>query len=291
MKRTLPFILVLCLALSAPALAGRITSTVLAHPVQQVYQANPTSDLTSIPCYMGYLGAGTAPVVAVPGVLCITPGCNEWPNYVAAARAGVPYTIKNVSFVKTTPQYTQCAGVFPAHTVTQQGTANIRKWWPLMYEIPSTTYTLTILYGTPDLFDDDGPTGPNPPAWVHMEQWTWHVDVDLYHLSLLLALFREVPFGRDEVPLISDEFLYEALQAKIVAAYNAAQAGDIPTAAFALSDFELEVMDACIGTSPAFPNPFGFGTGIANTPENPACCKLLVDAEYLFLSQFGMTAK
>lgn len=33
--------------------------------------------------------------------------------------------------------------------------------------------------------------------------------------------------------------------------------------------------------SPAFPNPTGPGTGIANTTENPACCKLLIDVEYI----------
>jgi len=42
------------------------------------------------------------------------------------------------------------------------------------------------------------------------------------------------------------------------------------------------VMDACITCSPPFPNPTGPGTGIANTTtENPACCKLLVDVEYI----------
>ena len=139
---------------------------------------------------------------------------------------------------------------------------------------------MTILYGTPVLFDDDGP-GPNPPAWAHVEQWVWHVDADLPHLSNLLELFHELPFGKDEVPLISDEPLYDALQDKIEDATDAFNAGDTATAAAILADFELEVMDACISVSPAFPNPTGPGTGIANTDENPACCKLLVDIEYI----------
>jgi hypothetical protein len=41
------------------------------------------------------------------------------------------------------------------------------------------------------------------------------------------------------------------------------------------------VMDGCIDDSPSFPNPTGPGTGIANSDENPACCKLLVDVEYI----------
>ena len=40
-------------------------------------------------------------------------------------------------------------------------------------------------------------------------------------------------------------------------------------------------MDACISVFAAFPNPTGPGTGIARHDENPACCKLLVDVEYI----------
>lgn len=160
-----------------------------------------------------------------------------------------------------------------------------------MYELPSTTFTLTILYGTPVLYDDDGP-GPNPPAWAHVEQWVWHVDADLPHLHDLLELFHELPFGKDEVPLISDEPLYDELQAKVAAAIAAANLGESATVGAILTDFELEVMDACINSSPAFPNPTGPGTGIANTDENPACCKLLVDVEYILQTTgFGQPDK
>ena len=134
------------------------------------------------------------------------------------------------------------------------------------------------MYGTPSLFDDDG-AGPNPPAWVHEEQWVWTVQADFESLSDLLAVFHELPFGQDEVPLISDEALYDALQAKIAAANAAFEGGDLASAGFILAEFELEVMDGCIDTSPAFPNPTGPGTGIANSDENPACCKLMVDVE------------
>ena len=208
-----------------------------------------------------------------------------------AAQAGVAYTIKNTTLVKQTPEFVQCNDVFPPHRVTQQGTPNIRLWWPLMYEVPSSTYTLTILYGTPTLFDDDGP-GPNPPAYVHVEQWVWHVDATLPSMSNLLELFHELPFGKDEVPLISDEPLYYALQEKIFFANEAYMAGDTATAADYLTDFELEVMDACIPVSPSNPNPTGPGTGIAQTEENPACCKLLVDVEYILQNTgIGMPSK
>ena len=279
MRRYMLLVLALAFLMSVPAMAGRITSTMIAH-LEQVYQACAA---TSVDCYCfrGYLVPEYDVISSAPGIRCIEPG-TDWGNFVGAAQetAPVEYTIKNVMLVKDCPEYVQCRDIFPAHTVTQQGTPNIRLWWPLMYEVPSCTYTLTILYGTPVLYDDDGP-GPNPPAWVHVEQWVWHVDVDLERLSLLLELFHELPFGKDEVPIISDEPLYYELQQKLYDAMIAFMMGDTAAAAMILADFELEVMDACIDVSPAYPNPTGPGTGIANTEENPACCKLLIDVEYI----------
>jgi hypothetical protein len=277
-------------------MAARVQSTALTH-FFTVFQCCPcptfvgTASDTVVNdicrCFKGYETlenplAGCPVIKAAPGVLCIDPG-DYWENYIAAAQVSprVEYTIKNTTFTKQTPEIVQCADVFPAHKVTQQGTPNIRLWWPLMYECPSTVFTLTILYGTPVAWDDDGPLGPNPPAWVHAEQWQWHVDADLDSLRCLLYLFHEIPFGKDEVPLISDEPLFKELLCKIDKAEDAFNAGDLATAAEWLSDFELEVMDACILDSPLVPNPTGLGTGIANSEENPACCKLLCDVEYI----------
>lgn len=288
-------LLVLCIVLvTAPAMAAKLASTPVVHTMD-VFQAYPgdsdprLADGALDNCWQGYLGneAGADTITSVPGILCIDPGCMAWCNFIAAAQSGVPYTIKSTTLTKATPSFVQCgtdangAPIFPAHVVNQQGTPNIRLWWPLMYEVPGTTFTLTILYGTGSLFDDDGRTGPNPPAWAHVEQWVWTVQADLESLSDLLELFHELPFGKDEVPLISDETLYLILQAKVAAAAAAFDECDLATASFILADFELEVMDACIDDSPAFPNPTGLGTGIANTNENPACCKLLVDVEFI----------
>lgn len=292
--KTLLLLLILCIAVTAaPAFAGRLTSTMLVHPMT-VFQAYPGSSSARLTdgelnrSWLGYLDQadGTDNTTAVPGILSIDPGCQAWCNYVAAAQEAPPisYTIKNTTLVKETPPFVQCgedAGgdpIFPAHTVTQQGTPNIRLWWPLMYEVPGTTFTLTILYGTGTLYQD---SPSNPPAWAHVEQWIWTVVADFESLTNELDLFHEIPFGKDEVPLISDELLYDALQLKLESAQAAYDDGDLATAGMILAEFELEVMDACINESPAFPNPTGLGTGIANTTENPACCKLMVDIEYI----------
>jgi len=287
MKKIIVLALLLTVVLSAPSLAGRIQSTMITN-LRQVYQVCSVLE-SDCSWWLGYKGQSGDVCTAAPGVLAIDPGGSKWPNFVTAANVSpaVEYTVKNVTLTKQCVDYTQCHGIFPTTPVTQQGTSNIRLWWPLMYETPSCQFTLTILYGTFDPFDDDGPTGPNPLAWVHAEKWIWHVNTDLEHLVLLLDLFHELPFGLDEVPLISDEILFEELRAKLAdptdgAIYWYETVGDTAKAADKLTDFELEVMDACIGEdSPPWPNPTGPGTGIANSTENPACCKLLVDVEYI----------
>lgn len=278
MRKIILLVLAMTIILAVPTMAGRIQSSMITH-LEQVYQACPGDSNDECTVFRGYEEPGDDVISAVPGILAIDPGPN-WENFIGAAQEGVPYTIKNVTLTKECPEYVQCNGIFPTGTITQQGTPNIRLWWPLMYEVPSCRFTLTILYGTPVLFDDDE-GGPNPPAWVHVEQWVWHVDTDLQRLSLLLELFHELPFGLDEVPLVSDEPLYDELQDLIADAIVAFENYNTAEAASFLTEFELEVMDACIGVSPEFPNPTGPGTGIAQTEENPACCKLLVDVEYI----------
>lgn len=283
MKKSLALI-ALMLLIAIPAMAARVASIPITHETQFVFQAyDGDSEGTDLE-FAGYLGTEEDVIDAVPGVLSITPGEN-WSNFVGAAQEvpAVPFTIKNVVLCKEHPSIIQCADVFPAGIICQQGTPNIRLWWPLMYEVPGTCWTLTILYGTSAPFDDDGPNGPNPPGYVHTEVWKWCVDANLDSMEDLLDLFHELPFGTDEVPLISDEVLFPVLQEKIEAISDAVDATppDNVTAGLILGDFEMEVMDACIPTSPLTPAPTGPGTGIAQTEENPACCKLLADAEFV----------
>lgn len=276
-KYLLPFAAVL-LVVSLPAFAARTATVPLTHPEMVVYQVYPGDSFGSEVAFAGYEGiVPTDLITVVPGILSIVPGDN-WANFVQAVRDSQPYSIKNVVISKTTPTLSQCADLFPARVVSLGGTPNVRLWWPLMYEVPGTTWKLTIVYGTTTPYDDDGLTGPNPPSYVHTEEWVWRVDASLDKIEQLLALFHEVPFGTDEVPLISDEDLLVALLDKVDVIRNAP---DLLTAQFAIADFEMEVMDACLPVSPQYPNPTGSGTGIANSIENPACCKLLVDAEYV----------
>jgi len=226
---------------------------------------------------LGYLGFFGDTISSVPGVLQIIPG-KDWCNYKQATQLCRESPPKNTTLTKVFDGFGQCRDMFPPVRVTQQGTPNIRLWWPLMYEPPTTTWTLDLLYATltPVQFP-----GESAPSYVHRDKWVWDMDASLESMKHLLELFHEVPFGLDEVPLISNEVLYPALQQRLdnIIAYVAA--GNTAAAGMALTDFEMEVSDACIAVSPSRPNPAGPGTGIANSFENPACCKLMVDAEYV----------
>jgi hypothetical protein len=284
---------VLCAASTATQ-AVMATTKSITHDPFLVYQAYPTLGpveladapvgdpsalFSSLRC-RGLNGWGEDVITAVPGILAIDPGTN-WSNFVSAATAGVAYTVKNVVLRKVAPQVIQCSETFsPGVKAVQQGTPNIRLWWPLMYEIPGTTWTLSITYGTPSWAD---PANPGHPSVVHTDVWTWRAEADIYSVQDLLAVFHELPFGLDEVPIISDENLYVALRIKLsdIAFQLIQTTPDLATAGDILVEFEMEVADACITESPATPRPTGGDTGIANDLDNPACCKLLVDAEYV----------
>ncbi|GEM_PF-521000 len=253
-------------------------SIAICEPV--LFQAYPGDSNGANVHYSGYLGQGGETISAVPGVFVLAPG-DRWENFVTAAQAGIAYTLKNVTLIKETPTFIQCDDVFTSMVVKQQGTAGIRLRWPLMYEAPGTRWTLTIQYGTSIPWDDDGIDGPHVAGYNHEDEWSWKVDASLHSMKLLLELFHEVPFATDEVPLISDEELYPELQARLDQIIALWEDGNTREAALALGDFEMVVSDACIPVSPRHPYPAGPGTGIAQTDENPACCKILVDAEYV----------
>lgn len=270
-------LLVVCLPRAALSAS---TSIVHVGQVFSAYQGNASGNQRT---WAGY--APTPPAAACyPGVLAIEPGGTQWPNYISAAQASTPYTITGVTLVKQTPATNQmCSNTYPAKTITQTGAANIRLNWPLLYEAPGSTWTLTINYDTPTLWDDDG-KGPNKASLNHTETWVWYLESDPQSLRNLLSLLHNVAIGTSGVPAISNEALYSNLAVWFEAAQSAYEAGDIATAAMIVADAELALMDACITAAPASPDPTGRQTGVIASVENPAFCKLISDIEYIFLS-------
>lgn len=293
MKKYLLLFVVALTVMSVAAFAARSASTYTpyAHDVLPVFQAYPGDSNGTNTEFLGYNGAGNDVITAVPGVLSIVPGTN-WANYVKAAQDGVPYFIKNVVLTKTIPFPQQCQDWFTSayqylglkQKVVQQGTPNIRTWWPLLYELPGVEWKLWISYGTYSAynpFPGFPAENPNQAGSAHQEEWYWKVDVTFDSISDALAVFHTLPFGLCEVPIISDEVCYVTLQDLIADAAAAYNAGDTVAASQALMAFDSIVNNSCITVCPPNSKVTGAGTGIANTYENPACCKLAADAEYL----------
>lgn len=221
------------------------------------------------------------PIKAVPGVLQIVPGhvdkngdgvidpkTERWSNFIFDAN----YSIKSTVLTKTEGQPAQCAmpGYYDGGYIAQRGTENIRTWWPLMYEAPGTKWELTIFYTVPG------------QLMVKKQTWTWTMDATLESMKNALALFHQLPFGLCQVPLVQDEVLYADLQSRLDEVAIAIAEEDWVGANDLMMDFEFQVVSACANpTSCPGQAPTGAGLGIVNTLQNPACCKLLIDAEYV----------
>ena len=281
MSKRLILIMAIALVSAGPARAARLQLLApIEHGPTLIYQCYPgNSQMTNLG-YAGCDGLRGDVTASVPGILRIIPG-PDWSNYIGAARSGVPYFVKNVVLTKIPAASIQCPTQFPATEVYQHGTDDIWLWWPLMYETPGTTWKLSIFYGTPYLWDDDGP-GPNPLSYVHQEIWRWEVAATAESMLCLLDLFHQMPFGIAEVPLVSNETLYPALKADMLALKQALDDNRLWDAHDILDELNSDIKDACRNVPPLTgPDPEGLEMGIANTPENPACCKLMTDAEYL----------
>ncbi len=292
MRKYLVLFAVALIVASLPAMAARLTTIPIQHEPLIVYQAYPGDSCVrpiKVPgdgdeppaitvcfrtqaMFKGNNGLDGDPITSVPGILQIIPGDN-WSNYVTiqdpATQTG--YAIKSVRLRKIIPEFLQCSWIYNGlPDVLQRGTDNIRLWWPLMYEAPGTRWILEIAWIVPG------------QLVLYNETWTWDLHADLVHLQHLMELLHELPWGTCEVPLISDSFLYWHMRS-IVDGIASAWPNDPIRALDWVLDLENLIIDNCISVCPPSPMPYDeLGRlGITNTDENPACCKLLIDVEYI----------
>ena len=305
--------------LAVVALAGRSSAQVeiqnipnVCPPITiyQAYDGNSASNTAPNGTDLfleGLLGFGADAITAQPGILSIVPDTNldgsyDWRKF-TRAQPGDVIQIKSVSLTKNELQslFYDCTDLPPELRAPREVTLNngdVRLWWPLVYEAPGTTFQLKITWvtGTRKQYP-----GEPEPAYFHQDIFQWIVKADFDHLLSLLALFHTYPFGTDQVPLISDENLVfiesqlaspgpprvwfplqgGTLTTLVENARDEFIAGRYDNARTLLEQFQSAVSTACIGTSPTAPVPTGDGTGTAETLENPACCKLVMDAQWI----------
>ncbi|MGI6296660.1 MAG: hypothetical protein ACOX3G_11290 [Armatimonadota bacterium] len=287
--KTLVFVLSGLLIACSAAFGARI----LSYPIYQdpiiLYSVYPgkTCDGAGNTVFKGLSNQPAQQVVeVVPGILAIDPGGTEptrgWSNFVSAGKnpGGPPdntWTVINVALQQKTPRYT-CSIPLEGPLYYRQGSDNIRRWWPLMYTLPGTEWVLTISYKT-KMWDDDGPAGPNLPSTAHQDVWTWRLETNLDSLQNLIKMFYQIPVGKCKYPLITGKDIYNDLLRRLdrIKSYPDANS---PQYIADLYDFILMVEDCCLTVDCGDCVPM---QGIQNTMENPACCKILADAEYIFL--------
>jgi len=222
----------------------------------------------------GLKGGVGDPITAVPGVLAFDSGPG-WRNFVRATEMCREARITNVTLRKLYQGNVDCPDYFAPVDLRQQGGANITDWWPLMYEPPTTNWTLTVTYDTATPVQFPGETRPSVH---HQDKWRWTVATDIEHMKNLIDLLHEVPAGNAQKPVLSNDALAKRLKAQLDEVDALVKAGQKGEAGMKLDTFILDLEDYCI-TDPCMPIQYGFG--IMNTLENPACCKLLLDAEYI----------
>jgi hypothetical protein len=199
----------------------------------------------------------------------------------------------------------KCPGVFQSQQYIQFG-SNIRTWWTLIYTSPGTTFTLELTVRcvrTTFPFDVE----------LHVDSWKWQVVVTNESLDRVIDVLHSNSISTSEIPCIAAENIYIALKRSVkdlkdlINTYRAATeepAKQNARNAAQNAVFNLESLiiafcafGDCFESSaanpggvffPVFPptndtqmSLSGMLTGILDTPENPCCCKLLVDIEKL----------
>jgi hypothetical protein len=186
----------------------------------------------------------------------------------------------------------------------------VRTWWSLNFTQPGTKFILevtSICRGT----DTAGGVPGNPV--IHVDRWTWRVTASVETLEHLIEMMHGGAISTLEIPCILAEDMYDALRNARGRLRDAIGGGDRTAVGNAIFDFEALIVANCVFAEvlnpvQAFPGPMQFGqpnfqppgnlaakvvigdvttgmAGIIDTIENPCCCKLLVDLEWIAIKQ------
>jgi len=226
--------------------------------------------------------------------------------------------VQSYRLTKVIPQSQKCPGTYQAQTYVQFG-GNIRTWWTLTYTSPGTTFTLELtVVCKRNVFPFD--------IELHVDRWRWRVVVTFQSLQAVIDLLHSGSLSTSEIPCIAAENMYIALKQSVLRVRRTFDGLDPATtsATIVVSDpnvqrvnaeneiFNLEALliafcafGDCFeaGTTtpggvffstfpPSNDTQMSFGgmlTGVLDTPENPCCCKLLVDIENLAIA-YGIVA-
>jgi hypothetical protein len=249
----------------------------------------------------------TPNVTVTPGVFCLGPTTNFRidVNRFATCPSGYgsPY-VQSFRLTKTVPGSQKVPNCYPPQQYIQFGAAGIRTWWALKYTQPGTTFVLEVTVRCLQ----NGSTRGRPE--IHMDRWVWQVGVEVATLGMVIDMLHSSALSVMEFPCIADERVYADLKQlarnlrEAAALTNETQRQLLGRAA--IMDLEFVILSECVwvdfvapefarGDGMGFTRPPGnlpSGTdwtpfddeedgGIIDSLENPCCCKLMVDVEYI----------
>jgi hypothetical protein len=196
--------------------------------------------------------------------------------------------VQSFRLKKEIPGSGKCPNTFAPRTFFQFG-SQVRTWWTLIFTQPGTTFTLELTVRC---------LTPNGMPQLHIDRWTWKVVATFESLRQVINVLHTGALGTTEVPCIASEDMFRALQASVDQIQEKIEAPvpDVVGAQDALFNMEALIISFCAFTdcfvaeevfAERFPpsndiqqGDFGF-TGIIDTIENPCCCKLLADLEFI----------
>jgi len=224
--------------------------------------------------------------------------------------------VQSYRLTKVIPQSQKCPGTYQAQTYVQFG-GNIRTWWTLTYTSPQTTFTLELtVVCKRNVFPFD--------IEIHVDRWRWRVVVTFESLQAVIDLLHSGSLSTSEIPCIAAENMYIALKQSVSRVRDELRRtlgttieGVLVTPEVQRVRAENEIFNLealliafcafgdCFESSPLTPGGaffmtfpptndtqlsfVGMLTGVLDTPENPCCCKLLVDIENLAIA-YGIVA-
>jgi hypothetical protein len=178
--------------------------------------------------------------------------------------------------------------------------SGVRTWWSLNFTQPGTRFILEIVSVC---FSRD-----NKPR-VHKDIWIWRVVANVETLLQVIELMHTGAISTLEIPCIMGEDMYVALVTAATRLKNAVASASPMEIGNAIFDMEALIIANCLfievlKPTLAFPGPQQFGepgyqppgnlaqtvffaaagsavAGVVDTVENPCCCKLLVDLEWI----------
>jgi hypothetical protein len=252
---------------------------------------------------------------AVPGILSLrrTDQLRLDANCFAVIPDGQkpPCFVQGIQLTKEVPGSFKCPDVYGVPHFDDKGNlipyryfqfgSGIRTWWSLNFTQPGTRFVLEVTSVCPTV-DSGQPR-------VHKDVWIWRVVASTDTLLQMIELMHGGAISTLEVPCIVAEDMYVALKLAANRLKKAELSGSELEIGNALFDMEALIVANCLfievlRPTVVFPGPRQFGepgfqppgnlahtvfvgdmgsaiAGIIDTIENPCCCKLLVDLEWI----------